>query len=221
MQEEENIFKHKTPFNLFSTWDDLYDMFKIKGFIYKTKKIQNGSTIDIYCIDDLFERVKAFVAYFISTLNTTTLPGYQYFNSLFDIDIKSFDLKYDLGFSYIKLIQLKMEYTGNNLDFGDVNFLKYGPYDTYFQKPFEIHINIHNYYEPVDLEDENEDESKDEDEPITIKSFREDKCVVCLSKEPKVLFYDCMHYCVCLECEEIKPFKRCPCCRTRISTKII
>ena len=220
MQEVENLFKHKTPFNLFSTWDDLYSRFEIKGFIYKTKKIQNGSTIDIYCINGLFERVKPFVAYFISTLNTTTLPGYQYFNSVFDIDIKSFDPKYDLGFSYIKLIQLEMEYTGNNLHFGDVNFVKY-PYDTYFQKPFEIHINIHNYYEPVDLEDENEDESKDEDEPDTIKSFKEDKCVVCLSKEPKVLFYDCMHYCVCLECEEIKPFKSCPCCRTRISTKII
>ena len=112
MQEVENLFKHKTPFNLFSTWDDLYDLygrFKIKGFIYKTKKIQNGSTIDTYCIDDLFERVKPFVAYFISTLNTTTLPGYQYFNSVFDIDIKSFDPEYDLGFSYIKPIQLEME----------------------------------------------------------------------------------------------------------------
>ena len=128
----------------------------------------------------MFERVKPFVAYFISTLNTTTLPGYQYFNSVFDINIKSFDPKYDLGFSYIKLIQLEMEYTGNNLDFDDVNFLKYDPYDTYFQKPLEIHIDIHNYYEPVILEHENEDESEDEDEPVTIKSYREDKCVICL-----------------------------------------
>ena len=151
----------------------------------------------------MFERVKPFVAYFISTLNTTTLPGYQYLKSVFDINIKSFDPKYDLGFSYIKLIQLEMEYTGNNLNFGNVDFLKYDTYDTYFQKPFEIHKDIHNYYEPVDLEDENEDESEDEDEPDTIKSLREDKCVVCLSKEPKVLFYECMHYCVCLECEEI------------------
>ena len=94
-----------------------------------------------------------------------------------------------------------MEYTGNDLDFGDVNFLECGPYDTYFQKPFEIHIDIHNYYEPVDLEDENEDESEDEDEPITIKSYRQDKCVVCLENEPKVFFLDCKHYCVCLECE--------------------
>ena len=233
MQEVENLFKHKTPFNLFSAWDDLYGRFEIKGFTYRTKKIQNGSTIDIYCINNLFERVKPFVAYFISTLNTTTLRGYQYFNSVFDIDIKSFDPKYDLGFSYIKLIQLEMEYTGNNLDFGDVNFLQSGPYDTYFQKPFENHIDIHNYYEPVDLEDENEEEEEkeeyeveitreEEEKPITvIKSFREDKCVVCLMNEPKLLFYDCLHYCVCLECEEIKPFSSCPCCRTRISTKII
>ena len=209
MQEVENLFKHKTPFNLFSTWDDLYGRFEIKGFVYKTKKIQNGSTIDIYCIDDLFERVKPFVTYLISTLNTTTRPGYQYFNSVFDINIKSFDPNYDLGFSYIKLIQLEMEYTGNNLDFSDVNFLQSGPYDTYFQKPFEIQIDIHNYYEPVGLEDENEDENKDEseDESITLKTFREDNCVICLTNKPGILFYDCVHLCVCHECEKGKPFK--------------
>ena len=84
-----------------------------------------------------------------------------------------------------------------------------------FTNPFEIHIDVEAGY---GIEEEEEEE---EEKPITIKSYREDKCVVCLMNEPKVLFYDCMRYCVCLECEEMKPFKSCPCFRTRILTKII
>ena len=103
MQEVENLFKNKTPFSLFSTWDDLYNRFEIKGFIYKTKKIKNGSTINIYCINDLFERVKPFVAYFISTLNTTTLPGYQYFNSVFDININIIFFNFVFQISIVKI----------------------------------------------------------------------------------------------------------------------
>ena len=94
----------------------------------------------------------------------------------------------------------------------------------YLKKPFQIHIDVNVEYFPEEEEEEYEVEiTREEEEESTtvIKPFREDKCVVCLSKEPKVLFNDCMHYCVCLECEEIKPFKSCPCCRTRIPTKMI
>ena len=85
-----------------------------------------------------------------------------------------------------------------------------------FTNPIEIHIDVEAGY---GIEEEEEEE---EEKPITvIKSLREDKCVVCLENEPKVFFLDCKHYCVCLECEKMKPFKSCPCCRTRISTKII
>ena len=87
-----------------------------------------------------------------------------------------------------------------------------------FRKLFQIHVDLFAEY----FTDDEEEEEEEEEKRITaVKSFGEDKCVVCLSKEPKVLFYDCMHYCVCLECEEIKPFSSCPYCRTRISTKII
>ena len=57
-------------------------------------------------------------------------------------------------------------------------------------KPFYIFIDVKFEYIP-------EEEEEEDEQPITvINSFREDKCVVCLSKEPKVLFYDCMYYCV-------------------------
>ena len=64
-----------------------------------------------------------------------------------------------------------------------------------------------------------------DDEPPTpltpLKSFRTDTYVICLIKEPYILFTDCRHICICLECEEIKPLNKCPYCRVNISTKII
>ena len=144
---------------------------------------------------------------------------YTYIDSSFDIGIVVKDGDH---FYYKKLIQInverKTEIYGEVFVFKEPEFIEFDPYCAYSQ-PLGINIDAYSCYQEVIVEEYYE--SEDEDEPDTIKSFREDKCVVCLSKEPKVLFYDCMHYCVCLECEEIKPFKRCPCCRTRISTKII
>ena len=90
-----------------------------------------------------------------------------------------------------------------------------------FKKTFEIHIDVDAEYFIKGEEEEVEEEEEEEQLITVLKAYKEDKCVVCLMNKPKVLFYDCMHQCVCLECEERKPFKSCPCCRTRISTKII
>ena len=38
--------------------------------------------------------------------------------------------------------------------------------------------------------------------------------------EPKMLFLECLHYCVCLECEEANPFQKCPFCKRSIETKL-
>ena len=73
----------------------------------------------------------------------------------------------------------------------------------------------------VEEEWEVEDESEKEEPPKVSKSFKTDQCVVCLSKEPSVLFLECLHYCVCLECEETSPFRKCPSCRKSIETKVI
>ena len=75
------------------------------------------------------------------------------------------------------------------------------------------------------LEAESKDESEDEEEedttPVAIsKPFHSDQCVVCLSKKPELLFMNCLHRCLCLECEETNPFRRCPSCRTHISIKV-
>ena len=98
--------------------------------------------------------------------------------------------------------------------------------------PFEIYIEVKSkflirelpsYYDETEHEFEPETELEPEDEePVSVsKPFKTDQCVVCLSKEPSVLFLECLHYCVCLECEEANPFRKCPSCRTRIGTKVM
>ena len=73
-----------------------------------------------------------------------------------------------------------------------------------------------------EVEDESEEEKEEEEEepPKVSRSFTTDLCVICLLKEPELLFIDCLYRCVCLECEETNPFRRCPSCRTHISIKV-
>ena len=74
------------------------------------------------------------------------------------------------------------------------------------------------YYDYLDRTEPNH---RDDEPPTPLKSFRTDTCVICLIKEPNILFTDCRHICICLECEKIKPLGKCPYCKVNISTKII
>ena len=42
------------------------------------------------------------------------------------------------------------------------------------------------------------------------KIFKSDECVICLTKSPNVLFCNCGHIPICVECDETKPLKICP-----------
>ena len=83
-------------------------------------------------------------------------------------------------------------------------------------RPFKLKISTHAtcFIEP--------DSSDDEDEPPNPieESFETDNCIICLDKEPNILFTDCNHICVCLECAKIKSLANCPYCRNEISRRI-
>ena len=97
------------------------------------------------------------------------------------------------------------------------------------EKPFEIHIDACHKYnftliigageseDELELEDELEEDKAPK--PLE-ESFRTDTCVICLDKEPNILFTDCRHICTCSECEKIKPSVKCPYCRNKISKRI-
>ena len=44
--------------------------------------------------------------------------------------------------------------------------------------------------------------------------FKSEECVICLSNLPNVLFCNCGHIPICIECNEIKSLSVCPVCKT-------
>ena len=93
----------------------------------------------------------------------------------------------------------------------------------YLKQLYEILVTTEFFYiyAPVlrILEVENDEESSSP-KPLK-KTFKHDQCVICLDRKPNVLFVKCRHTCVCEECEEAHPSTKCPCCRTKISEKLL
>ena len=65
---------------------------------------------------------------------------------------------------------------------------------------------------------EDDDESEEEDnteEELSIneyKTFKSDQCAICLEEEPKVLFCNCGHICICKKCISNR-YDNCPLCK--------
>ena len=101
--------------------------------------------------------------------------------------------------------------------------------DRLFKVPFAILVRANCYFDSdirvpeevftTDEEDESEDEVEEQPKPIEDR-FKTDKCVICMEKEPCILFILCRHICVCLSCETTKPSLKCPYCRSKIFQKI-
>ena len=75
------------------------------------------------------------------------------------------------------------------------------------------------YREGGYFEGEDDGESEEEDtgrrEEFSIndsKTFKSDQCVICLEEEPKVLFCNCGHLCICKKCL-VRRFDNCPVCK--------
>ena len=96
--------------------------------------------------------------------------------------------------------------------YNDVNECYY----TVCTKPFEIHIIVSDGEEDV--------EEKEEEEEQLIKAnktFKSDECVICLTNLPNILFCNCRHIAICVECEEMKSLALCPVCKTEKTIKRI
>ena len=47
------------------------------------------------------------------------------------------------------------------------------------------------------------------------KTFKKDKCVICLTNPPNILFCNCGHLVLCVECSKTgESLEKCPICKT-------
>ena len=77
------------------------------------------------------------------------------------------------------------------------------------------------YEENWEDEDEEPITRVEEKQINTVKSFRSDYCIICLTNLPYVLFCNCGHLCLCDECDKIKTLIVCPVCKTENTIKRI
>ena len=59
---------------------------------------------------------------------------------------------------------------------------------------------------------DNDDEEKEELSINDFKTFKLEQCVICLEEEPKVLFCNCGHLCICEKCL-VHRYDNCPVCK--------
>ena len=60
--------------------------------------------------------------------------------------------------------------------------------------------------------DDDDDEEKEELSINDFKTFKLEQCVICLEEEPKVLFCNCGHLCICEKCL-VHRYDNCPVCK--------
>ena len=80
------------------------------------------------------------------------------------------------------------------------------------------------YYDQAESKEENEEESEEEseeEEPIINagKTFKSNECVICITNSSNVLFCNCGHLSVCVECDKVKSLNTCPICKTKTTIK--
>ena len=71
------------------------------------------------------------------------------------------------------------------------------------------------------LTSESETEEEKEIKPTIIKTFKEDKCIVCLENKPNMLYENCKHISTCSSCEEDENLNKCPICRSKTKLKFM
>ena len=89
-------------------------------------------------------------------------------------------------------------------------------------------LSVEEYLEATNSDNEMSDgwqEVESDEDEIYIsptETYRQDRCVICLEKEPNILYFGCWHIAVCDSCDRLKTTgrKKCDICRSRILERL-
>ena len=179
MQAIQDFFEHRLVFQRYNASSEHSGgIFLLDTACYRSKLILDPQDIGIYNSGDIYDKVKSLLHRLASKHISTEHEGYRYVDSSFDIGIMTNPGEDDSN--YKKLVMVNVEPHGDVFEFREIDFIQFDPYSVY-SYPIEIYIDVGGSYQWNEVVEEY-DES--EDEPITLKSYKEDKCVVCLNNEP-------------------------------------
>ena len=209
----ENLFKYKHPIKFLQYIGDI-PINESQGpcdFVYYfgSDKIHNS----ISKPKDIYEKLKPFFMYLISKIKYEVQFPYRIV----------LNVHLYVCYKYYRMVHFVMN---ENFEHDGVLILQ-GVSNHIFKQPFKLDVCAHCYCPPglrvregIFSEDE-EDEEEEEVPTLPLQDhFKTDQCIICMEKEPCILFTPCRHICVCVSCDALKPSYKCSCCRTRISQKI-
>ena len=198
---------------LYSRWDIYSNTYDNR---YNTIKIKlNGKTN----ICDILSKFEPFITNIESDHNTNNKKeGYKYIKSRFCTVVVTDTVKYQADFydflcgknfivedEYVVIIiQSCHEYEKIRQSDSD---------DSDDEENLQIDREIQEEVETSQFYwGDSDDEEKEELSINDFKTFKLEKCVICLEEEPKVLFCNCGHICICKKCL-VRRFDNCPVCK--------
>ena len=206
MSSISDIFTSPFKLSSFKTFTENGIGFKT---IYKTQKINGGTTKqEVYILSKMYfdNIVKRYENYTINN-KPITETTFRLTAKLVEDDYFTEKFIYALRYNNIE-----NKITWENKYDDDLT-----PLDGDFNLKLEVNGRVVNYYEV--------NQDSDYEEYQTPKSYKkaisETECIICFENKPNMLFLDCMHLCVCNECDRKGKFTKCPMCRTKLKNQKI
>ena len=173
-------------------------------FEFKTDDIYDTTTKEIIFniskrhFDDIILQYKNYVLNGVST----TESSYALYVSIFKND----------EWEHKHIYSMLLDHESDRISWEN----KYGS-NTEIEGEFFIGIDVVVYVSPAD-EDSNDEDVYDN---VVKKTITESECIICFENKPNMLYTDCLHLCVCKDCDRKGKFTKCPLCRTKIKNQKI
>ena len=173
-------------------------------FEFKTDDIYDTTTKEIIFniskrhFDDIILQYKNYVLNGVST----TESSYALYVSIFKDD----------EWEHKHIYSMLLDHESDRISWEN----KYGS-NTEIEGEFFIGIDVVVYVSPAD-EDHYDEDVYDN---VVKKTITESECIICFENKPNMLYTDCLHLCVCNDCDRKGKFTKCPLCRTKIKNQKI
>ena len=136
MQAIRDFSRLNLPFYLDWIDNNAYQHYVYKSFCYRTRKVQNGISVNVNWKDNLFHAVKPLISHAISKAKNTTYQNLVYLNTGVEVYLKIWDEKYEEGWDYEKIIgDIDINQT---VDSSNLRFVSVDPHMSYFMKPLKF-----------------------------------------------------------------------------------
>ena len=212
-----NLFKRKIRFSFIRDVPQETSMFHRRLQFYESPIIENVESVDA----TLF---KLFVLYTFSKIvhESHDIPINFVLIKIGINDLQSYE---NLR---LAVYRFKPQLASPKLFFTREELWPYRFPNSLLNQPFRVRVEVECCYifsnQPQEIpSDESTDEEEDSPAPL-IETYKQDHCVICLDRDPNILYLDCMHIAVCDSCDNLKInpalTENCDVCRTRISKRI-